>query len=95
MGNRKVYSLEFKAEALKRLEESNMSVANVALDLGVAYGTLCKWVFDHKRRKLTDIDLENESDQAKIKRLERENKDLKLEHEILKKAAVFFAKNTK
>lgn len=91
------YSSEFKIEAVKRVETSGLSVARVAAELGVNENTLHVWIKRYKEKdgnpfpgsgKLSDAD-------AKIKKLEKENRELREELEILKKAACYFAKNLK
>lgn len=93
----KTYSAEFKIEAVKRLEASGLPVARVAAELGVNENTLHGWLKRYREKegnpfpgsgKLSDED-------AKLKKLEKENRELKEELEILKKAACYFAKNLK
>ena len=91
---RRRYSIEFKQEAVGLVLDSGMSVANAAKDLGVGWSTLDKWVRSERIRR-QDPNALSESDMAKLKRLEKENHELRLEREILKKAAVFFAKASK
>ena len=74
--------------------DSGMSIANAAKDLGIGWSTLDKWVRSERNRR-EDPNALSETDMAKLKRLEKENHELRLEREILKKAAVFFAKASK
>jgi transposase len=90
---RPYYTPEFKAEAVRLIRESDKSVGMIAKDIGVAETTLRKWV------KQADIDegkgpegaLTTEEKQE-LARLRRENRQLKMERDFLKKAAAFFAK---
>jgi transposase len=63
----------------------------VAQQLGINEGTLGNWVnkyrADHPASEELDI-----TDRARLRELERENRDLRMEREFLKKAAAFFAK---
>jgi len=91
------YSTEFKLEAVKRLEKSGEPMTKVATDLGVKPTTMQGWVTKYKKSPkapfLGSGHLSPEDE--KLRKLEKENKDLKEDVEILKKAAAFFAKNLK
>jgi len=91
------FSNEFKLEAIKRLEKSRESLANVAEELGVRPTTLRGWLNKYKNSPVTPFlgsgHLSPEDE--KLRKIERENRDLKEENEILKKAAAYFAKNLK
>jgi transposase len=90
------YSAEFKMEAVKRVERGE-TASKVAADLGVNIHTMQAWIKRYKANpnmpfpgsgKLSPED-------ERIRALERQNRDLKEENEILKKAAAYFAKNQK
>ena len=92
---RKNYTQEFKNEAVKLITEQGYSFAEAGRNLGVNPNLFSRW----KR------DIEGDSNgylspasavsvQAELKRLRKENKQLKMEREILKKAAAFFAKES-
>jgi transposase len=87
---RRSYTKEFKEEAVKLITEQGYSYAEAGRNLGVNPNQLSRW-----KRELED-GVDNPSStvslQAELKRLRKENKQLKLEREILKKAATFFAK---
>ena len=87
------YTKEFKEEAVKLVTDQGYSIAEAARNLGVNANLLGRW-------KKESEQAENGSTspgslvamQAELKRLNKENKQLKMEREILKKAAAFFAK---
>ena len=87
----KRYSESFKSEAVKLVKEQGRGVPQVAKELGVSALTLRKWISEYDVDKghtegLTRVEKEE------IRRLKREIKVLRMEREILKKAASFFAK---
>jgi transposase len=92
---RRVFSPEFKAEAVNVVHDSGKSISAVARDLDLTESSLRNWV------KQAEIDAGRGSADAltteekeELRRLRRENKTLKMEREILKKAAAFFAKES-
>ena len=93
----KYYTAEFKLEAVKRVRKTGEAVSKVAADLGVNTNTLHGWV--KRFREKADIPFPGSGklspEDDRLRKLERENRDLREEVEILKKAAVYFAKNQK
>ncbi len=88
-----IYPNEFKAEAVRLYHTSGQSLNATANDLGVSTNSLRKWV----RRAETDgtsAEVITTNERAELTRLRRENRILKEEREILRKAATFFAKET-
>lgn len=88
---RPMYSAEFRAEAVRRVRNSDESVNAIARDLGIATATLRYWV-DATRPK-PEVPL-TEDERSELKKLRKENRDLRMEREILKKATAFFAKQS-
>ena len=93
---RRKFSAEFKEEAVRLVRESTKSLAQVARDLDLHETSLRNWVkqSDVDRGKgpegaLTTAELEE------LRRLRRENRELRMEREILKKATAFFAKENR
>ena len=88
---RKRYSPEFKADAVRLILEERVPVTKVAADLDVSTSSLHGWV---KQARVDKGEAEGlTSDELKeLRQLRRENRVLKQEREILKKAAAFFAK---
>jgi len=91
------YSAEFKIEAIRRFESSGQPLTQVAKELGVKPTTMQGWV--NKYRKSPEAPFPGSGhlkpEDEKLRKLERENRELKEEIEILKKAAAYFAKNQK
>ena len=95
MTKRQRYTKEFKLEAVRLLESGDQPGVEVARELGIKRNQLYKWREELKekgesafagpgRRPLDQSD--------KLAQLERENKRLQQENEILKKAAAYFAR---
>jgi len=71
--------------------EGPRPIAEVARDLGINESTLGNWVTKYRDEHPASEDL-NISDRARLKELEKENRELRMERDFLKKAAAFFAK---
>jgi len=87
---RRKFSKEFKTETVALMRTSAKSVGQIASDLGIGESLLRRWLHQ------ADVDAgkgpaeELTSDEKKeIGRLRRENRELRMEREILKKATVF------
>jgi transposase len=89
------YTPEFRADAVRLVEQSGKSMRQVAADLGLATESLRRWVqqsqVDAGRGPAGALTTE---EREELRRLRRENATLRMEREILKKAAAFFAKET-
>jgi len=90
------YSSEFKQDAVKLAVESDQSVAQTARDLGVNANTLYTWITKyHPSETPSNKGAGEKHSYEELKRLRRENAQLKEERDILKKAAAYFAKNSR
>jgi transposase len=97
MTTRKKYTKEFKLDAIALVLEQNYSQAEASRNLGINPNLLGLWIKEAENDdglafrgngKLT-------ADQEEIRNLKAQVKRLEMEREILKKATVFFAKETK
>lgn len=89
------YDKEFKAQAIKLALSSSQPICQTAKELGVKESSLYSWINKHRSAPVeaqaeTGIDVYNE-----MAKLRKENARLKEEREILKKAAVFFAQESR
>ena len=94
---RRVFSAEYKREALNLVQKQQLSVVEVARRLGINPNLLYRW----------KAQLASEGEQAfpgpgqqtaleaELAKLRRENEQLRMERDILKKATVFFAKESR
>lgn len=89
---RRKYTREFKEEAVKLVTEQGYGVHEAARNLGINPSMLGRWKREFKQQA-QGIRLQP-GEQNELIRLRRENKRLKMEREILKKAAAFFAKES-
>ena len=91
---RRTFTEEYKAEVVA-LVQSGRSVAGVARDLGLTESAVTRWVEKAKAGNLPPAVLPSNalstSEREELARLRKENQRLKMEREILKKAAAFFA----
>lgn len=88
---RRKFSPEFKDEAVKMVIESSRAVAEVAREIQVHEGTLGNWVNKYRIDHAGEEPPLSISDRARLRELERENRELKMKSEFLGKAAAFFA----
>ena len=90
---RRAFSRDYKLAAVKKVVEQGLSCSEVARDLGISDTLLRKWrqVFDADGTLQAEVD-DIPSVEAELKRLREENRQLKMERDILKKATAFFAK---
>ena len=97
MTTRKKYSKEYKLDAVSLVLDQGYTVSEAAKSLEINRSVLQRWINEFQsddgqafrgNGKLTP-------EQAEIRLLREENRRLKMEKEILKKATVFFAKETR
>jgi transposase len=88
---RRKFSPEFRDEAVKMVVDSDRPVAQVARELGINPGTLGNWVAAYRKAHPVEEEPLSVSERVRLRELERENQELRLQTEFLKKAAAFFA----
>lgn len=86
---KRAFSSEYKAQAVALVLQEGRRQSDVARSLGIGGSLLSKWC----REARTATAGPSAAESSRIKELERENRQLKQEREILKKAAAYFAKN--
>ena len=96
MGTRRKHTREFKLEAVRLVRERGVTIAQAARDLGIHVNLLRGWV----RAELADPVHafpgfgQQKPEDAEMTRLRREVARLKMERDILKKAAAYFAQES-
>ena len=92
---RRTFTAEFKSEAVRLAKAGDRSIPQVAIDLDLSETALRKWVTQ------AEVDAGHGSpdalttaEKAELAELRRENKRLRMERDILKAAATFFAKES-
>ncbi len=89
------YSTEFKHAAVQEVIERSRPIADVATELGLVAQTLGNWVKAYRDNHPGEEPEVTVSERARLKELERENRELRMENEFLGKATVFFAKKSR
>ncbi len=90
---RKVYTPEFRDEAVKMFLGSGKPIAGLARDVGINEGTLTNWVNKYRQEHPVEDAPLTVSERSRLQELENEARELRMERDFLKKAAAFFAKN--
>lgn len=92
---RRRYSSEFRANAVKMVTELGLTHEEVAQRLGCTTETVRRWVIIH-RQELRPAQLQEELNAVEeLRALKKENARLQMENDFLKKAAAYFAKESK
>ena len=88
---RRRFSDEFKSEAVKLVKQSNRSMADLAMELGISAKSIGEWV----RKAEENGQAIEEDERVELRRLRKDVHELRMEREILKKATAFFAKENR
>ena len=91
---RKKYTKEFKDEAVKLITDQGYSFADAGRNLGLNPNLISRWKRDLEGGNTEMSPAQMVTMKSELRELRRENKRLKMEREILKKAAAFFAKKS-
>jgi len=90
---RRQYTKEFKIEAVRLIIEEGRPISEVARELGTAQSLLHRWEKKSEEGKIDPFPGQGRlsPEDEELRRLRRENKRLRMEHEILKKAVAIFS----
>jgi transposase len=92
METRRRYDREFKEGAVRIVLETGKPIAQVARELGIVEGTLGNWVNLHRRAHETGTEPLAESERAELARLRRENAELAMERDVLRRSTALWVK---
>jgi len=98
MKTRKNYPKEFKLDAISLVLDQQYTRAEAARSLEIKPNLIARWIKEYQADDAGQAFRGNGKltpEQAEMRRLKEENKRLKMEKDVLKKATVFFAKETK
>ncbi len=90
---RRQFDEDFKAQAVRLVLDEGKSVGAVARDLDLTESALRQWVEHARADRSGGRTGLTTAEREELARLRKENRVLRMEHEILKKAAAFFAKH--
>lgn len=88
---RKSYTPKYRREAAHLVIDTGRTIAEVARDIGVGEALLGRWVAIERSRMGDPPEAMDVNERAELERLRRENAELRMDREFLKKAAAFFA----
>ncbi len=92
---RRTFNDEYKQQVLELVRVGDKSVSQICRELDLTASTVRKWIkADQTTNGIMTQNSLSETDQQELARLRTENKRLKMERDILKKATAFFAKET-
>jgi transposase len=92
---RKVFSAEFKREAVKLVEQSGSTKADIARDLGIPGSLLARWCREAEAAEAPKAKAAEGVSVAEFERMRRELAKVKTERDILNKALGYFAADPK
>jgi transposase len=95
--NRQKFDASFKLEVAKMVKEQGLSVLHVSQSMNVGPTAIRRWVeqYEAELNGQAGIGKPLTPEQQRIRQLEQENRQLKMDVDILKKASAFFARDLK
>ena len=91
-GKYRRFSPEFREEAARMVVETSRAIADVARELGINETSLGNWVRAYREQHSENEPPLQVSERARLRELERLNRELEMENAFLKKAATYFAR---
>jgi transposase len=88
----KSYSAEFREKAIRLVQECGQTIPPVAQHLGYSHESIRRWIETANAKLDPDTTQRIKLETSELKRLRKENAQLKMENDILKKATAYFAK---
>ena len=97
MSTRRSFDAEFKLQIIKMIREDGLSVTRVCREQGLVDSAVRRWLaqYDAEQAGGAGIGKPLTPEQQRIRQLEAENRELRLDNDFLKKASAFFARELK
>lgn len=94
---RRAFDAAFKLQVVQLIRDQGLSVGQVCRDMDLVESAVRRWVeqFDEEAAGRPGLGKPLTAEQQRIRQLEAENRQLKSDNEILKKASAFFARELK
>ena len=90
---RRKFDRDFREGAVRLVRETGKPIAQVARDLGINPGTLGNWVDAERRRRSEADGALSEDERAELARLRKENAELAMERDVLKRSVAIWVKD--
>jgi transposase len=90
MGRYRKFDEDFKQGAVRLVFETGKPIAQVARELGVNDGTLGNWVAKARRERDGEDAVLRESERAELERLRKENTELRMQRDVLKRSVALW-----
>ena len=94
MAKYKRYDKEFKLQAARLVTEQGYSLREAGEMLGISAWSIQNWVKRFRQTGMLPAENETQPATEQLKQLRKENAKLRMENDILKKAAAYFAKES-
>jgi len=91
MTNRRSYDRQFKIDAVKLLKESGKTATVIADNLGIKSDQLSRWKKEYADESKKAFSGKGNPRDEELARMKKENADLRMERDILKKAMAIFS----
>lgn len=94
---RRAFDDSFKLQVVKMIKDQGLTVTQVCQDLNIGETVVRRWVQQYEAEQLGQAGIGKPltAEQQRIRQLEQENRQLKMDNDILKKATAFFARELK
>lgn len=94
---RRTFDESFKLQVVKMVTDQGLSIPQVCRDLDLGETAVRRWVQQYEAEQLGEVGIGKPltAEQQRIRQLEQENRQLKMDNDVLKKATAFFARELK